>query len=110
MTTREDRKGARKSQGTTVMAMLLPLLLSVLAPASLIAPAAAQDAETGLAPQDIWSDEYSFQVFPWGGDSSSVQRISRLLHNETANAEPSRSELRDNDIPRWNERRYECPW
>ena len=69
MTTREHSNGAKKSQGTTVVAMLLPLLLSVLAPASVIAPASAQDAETGLAPQDIWSDEYSFQVFPWGGDS-----------------------------------------
>ena len=69
MTTREQRKGARKSQTTTVMAMLLPLLLSLLAPVSLITPVAAQDAETGLAPQDIWSDEYTFQIFPWGGDS-----------------------------------------
>ena len=48
------------------MAMLLPLLLSVLAPASVIAPAAAQDSETGLAPNEIWSDNYANQIFPWG--------------------------------------------
>ena len=69
MTTRRLSSGPAKSQGTTVLAMLLPLLLSVLAPASVIAPVAAQESEEGLAPQDIWSDEYTFQIFPWGGDS-----------------------------------------
>jgi len=51
-----------------VTAMLLPLLLSLIAPASLVAPVGAQDAEPGYAPEDIWSDEYAYQIFPWGGD------------------------------------------
>ena len=47
-------------------AMLLPLLLSLIAPASLVAPVGAQDADSGYAPEDIWSDEYAFQIFPCG--------------------------------------------
>ena len=56
-------------------AMLLPLMLSLLAPVTLIAPVGAQDAEPGYAPEDIWSDEYAFQIFPWGphGDIDKLQ-------------------------------------
>jgi hypothetical protein len=50
------------------MALLMPLLLSVLAPVSLIAPVDAQDANDNLEPEDIWSSTYSNQIFPWGGN------------------------------------------
>ena len=58
-----------------LIAMLLPLMLSLLAPATLIAPVGAQDSEPGYAPEDIWSDEYAFQIFPWGphGDIDKLQ-------------------------------------
>ena len=50
------------------MALLMPLMLSVLAPVSLIAPVDAQESDSGMAPEDIWSEEYSNQIFPWGGN------------------------------------------
>ncbi|MEC7686464.1 MAG: hypothetical protein VYB47_02720, partial [Candidatus Thermoplasmatota archaeon] len=59
----EDIIGLR-SRRVPLTAMLLPLMLSLLAPVTLIAPVGAQDAEPGYAPEDIWSDEYAFQIFP----------------------------------------------
>ena len=50
------------------MALLMPLLLSVLAPITLIAPVGAQETNENLEPEDIWSFAYSNQIFPWGGD------------------------------------------
>ena len=50
------------------MALLMPLMLSVLAPVSLIAPVDAQESDSGMAPEDIWSEEYSNEIFPWGGN------------------------------------------
>ena len=50
------------------MALLMPLLLSVLAPVALIAPVTAQEANENLEPEDIWSFTYSNQIFPWGGN------------------------------------------
>ena len=50
------------------IALILPLLLSVAAPIAMVTPVSAQDSESGLAPEDIWSDEYLNQVYPWAGD------------------------------------------
>lgn len=50
------------------LALLMPLMLSVLAPVSLITPVGAQESDSGLAPEDIWSEEYTNQIFPWGGN------------------------------------------
>ena len=69
MTSRNSPTDSHKRPRAPVAAMLMPLLLSVLAPVTMIAPVTAQDDGEGLSPQDIWSDEYAFQVFPWGGDS-----------------------------------------
>ena len=49
-----------------VVAMLLPMLLSFLSPIALAPVSEAQEAEEGLAPGDIWSEDYVFQNFPWG--------------------------------------------
>ncbi|MEC7714163.1 MAG: M14 family zinc carboxypeptidase, partial [Candidatus Thermoplasmatota archaeon] len=62
-------------------AMLLPLLLSLIAPVSLVAPVGAQDAEPGYAPEDIWSDEYAFQIFPWGPHGNFEQLQFREYHD-----------------------------
>ena len=55
--------------------MLLPLLLCMLSPVALAPVASAQDVGTGYSPEDIWSTEYSNQVFPWGphGDFEKLQ-------------------------------------
>ena len=56
-------------------AMLLPFLLCMLSPVALAPVASAQDVGTGYSPEDIWSTEYSNQVFPWGphGDFEKLQ-------------------------------------
>ena len=60
--------------------MLLPLLLSVIAPASLLAPVGAQDDDPGYAPEDLWSDEYASQTFPWGNPQD--ERVQfRMYHD-----------------------------
>jgi hypothetical protein len=50
------------------IALLLPLLLSIFAPIALIGPANAQEAGNEVSPEDIWSDDYLNQVFPWYGN------------------------------------------
>jgi len=50
------------------IALLLPLLLSIFAPIALIGPANAQEAGEELSPEDIWSDDYRNQIFPWYGN------------------------------------------
>ena len=78
------------------MALLMPLLLSVLAPVTLIAPVGAQEADEGAAPEDIWdlNDEgkYIFceeidetkvckYQFPWGPHGDSDQLQFRSYHD-----------------------------
>ncbi|MDP6220146.1 MAG: M14 family zinc carboxypeptidase, partial [Candidatus Thalassarchaeaceae archaeon] len=57
-----------------VAAMLLPLMLSLVSPVALAPHSSAQEVGSEIAPEDIWSDEYVFQVFPWGGDSKAQFR------------------------------------
>ena len=52
------------------VALILPLLLSVAAPIAMVTPVSAQDVESGLAPEDIWSDDYVNQIFPWAHESN----------------------------------------
>tara|TARA_B100000925_G_scaffold276452_1_gene243613 strand:- start:957 stop:3053 length:2097 start_codon:yes stop_codon:yes gene_type:complete len=48
----------------------MPFLLSVLAPVSVITPVTAQDPGTENSPEDIWSQEYISQTFPWSPESN----------------------------------------
>ena len=52
------------------IALILPLLLSVAAPIAMVTPVSAQDVESDLAPEDIWSDDYVNQIFPWAHESN----------------------------------------
>ena len=71
----ETRGNAWNNPGAPVTAMLLPFLLSMLSPVALAPVASAQDVGTGYSPEDIWSTEYTNQVFPWGphGDYEKLQ-------------------------------------
>ena len=77
----EDTIGLRERR-IPLTAMLLPLLLSLLAPATLIAPVGAQDSEAGYAPEDIWSDEYAFQIFPWGSVAPAHSNVDQIQFRE----------------------------
>ena len=63
--TRDD---ARKySNRLPIIALLLPLLLSIGAPLALMPPVEAQEISE-ISASDLWSDDYINQIFPWGGD------------------------------------------
>ncbi|MFQ3321856.1 MAG: hypothetical protein ACI9O1_000956 [Candidatus Thalassarchaeaceae archaeon] len=62
------RDAARKySNRLPIIALLLPLLLSIGAPLTLMPPVEAQEISE-VSASDLWSDDYINQIFPWGGD------------------------------------------
>ena len=71
--TRPSRVRLRRSNRrlkTRLAVVLMPFLLSVLAPVSVITPVTAQDPGTENSPEDIWSQEYISQTFPWSPESN----------------------------------------
>ena len=54
---------------TRVTCLLLPFMLSVVAPAAIAPAAIAQETPSGIEPTDIWSEEYASGTFPWGGNA-----------------------------------------
>ena len=64
-----------------VFALLMPLLLSVFAPVVMLSPVAAQDADTGASPEEIWSSDYANQIFPWGPHGDYDQLQFRSYHD-----------------------------
>ena len=63
------------------IALILPLLLSVAAPIAMVVPVSAQEPETGLTPEEIWSSEYVNQIFPWGPHGNFEQLQFREYHD-----------------------------
>ncbi|HIF46135.1 MAG TPA: hypothetical protein EYQ73_05000 [Candidatus Poseidoniales archaeon] len=56
-----------QSQKRSLAILLLPFLISLLAPmvSNLVS---AQAEEGSMTPEDTWSEDYQNYVFPWGGD------------------------------------------
>ena len=67
----ERATGANPVRGlrTRLACLLLPFLLSIVAPAAIAPSAIAQEAQSGLQPTDIWSEEYANGILPWGGNA-----------------------------------------
>ena len=67
----ERATGANPVRGlrTRLACLLLPFLLSIVAPAAIAPSAIAQEAQSGLEPTDIWSEEYANGILPWGGNA-----------------------------------------
>ncbi len=63
------------------IALLMPLLLSVFAPVAMLSPVVAQDADTGVTPEEIWSSDYANQIFPWGPHGDFDQLQFRSYHD-----------------------------
>ena len=61
-------KEVYQARSIPAIALVLPILLSISAPITMVAPVQAQDSDSGRTPEEIWSEEYAFQVYPWGGD------------------------------------------
>ena len=72
---------ATSNPGAPVAAMLLPFLLSMLSPVALAPVTEAQEAEIGTSPEEIWSNEYVNQIFPWGPHGDSEQLQFREYHD-----------------------------
>ena len=72
---------ATSNPGAPVAAMLLPFLLSMLSPVALAPVTEAQEPETGTSPEEIWSNEYVNQIFPWGPHGDSEQLQFREYHD-----------------------------
>ena len=65
---RATRPNPARGLRTRLTCLLLPFLLSVVAPAAIAPAVLAQEEETGMSPDEIWSAEYVNQIYPWGGD------------------------------------------
>ena len=76
-----DSDEVYRARRIPAIALLLPLLLSVDAPIAMVAPVSAQEPETGLTPEEIWSSEYVNQIFPWGPHGDFEQLQFREYHD-----------------------------
>ena len=76
-----DSDEVYRARRIPAIALLLPLLLSVAAPIAMVAPVSAQEPETGLTPEEIWSSEYVNQIFPWGSHGDFEQLQFREYHD-----------------------------
>lgn len=76
-----DSDEVYRARRIPAIALLLPLLLSVAAPIAMVAPVSAQEPETGLTPEEIWSSEYVNQIFPWGPHGDFEQLQFREYHD-----------------------------
>ena len=56
------------NRGAPLSAMILPLLLSLFSPVAIAPNSSAQETQSEMLPEEIWSTEYINQQYPWGGD------------------------------------------
>jgi hypothetical protein len=59
----------------------LPLLLSLVSP--IVVTANAQEEPSGFAPTDIWSEDYSNEIFPWAPESDRDRQFKEYHTYET---------------------------
>ena len=81
--------------------LCLPLLLSLMSP--LVASTIAQDEPAGLAPTDIWSEDYSNEIFPWAPESDRDRQFKEYHTYETTKALMLQLEQENPDIFEFHE-------
>ncbi|MDE0558114.1 MAG: M14 family zinc carboxypeptidase [Candidatus Poseidoniaceae archaeon] len=59
----------------------LPLLLSLLAP--MANASVAQEEQSGMAPEDVWSYEYANMIFPWADEGERILQFKEYHTYET---------------------------
>lgn len=59
----------------------LPLLLSLLAP--MANASVAQEEQTGMAPEDVWSYDYANMIFPWADEGERILQFKEYHTYET---------------------------
>jgi hypothetical protein len=72
---------ALKTRPSFGVLLCLPLLLSLMTP--MVASSLAQDEPSGLAPTDIWSEDYSNEIFPWAPESDRDRQFKEYHTYET---------------------------
>ena len=59
----------------------LPLLLSLLAP--MANASVAQEEQSGMAPEDVWSYDYANMIFPWADEGERILQFKEYHTYET---------------------------
>ena len=79
----------------------LPLLLSLLAP--MANASVAQEEQTGMAPEDVWSYEYANMIFPWADEGERILQFKEYHTYETMKERMLRLTENNNDIFEFHE-------
>ena len=80
----------------------LPLLLSLMTP--MVASTIAQDEPTtGTAPEDVWSDDYINDIFPWAPASDDILQFKQYHTYETMKTRMMRLAEENPDIFEYHE-------
>jgi hypothetical protein len=79
----------------------LPLLLSLLAP--MANASVAQEEQTGMAPEDVWSYEYANMIFPWADEGERILQFKEYHTYETMKERMLRLTENNRDIFEFHE-------
>jgi len=79
----------------------LPLLLSLLAPMAYAS--VAQEEQTGMAPEDVWSYEYANMIFPWADEGERILQFKEYHTYETMKERMLRLTENNKDIFEFHE-------
>ena len=92
---------ALKTRPSFGFLICLPLLLSLMTP--MVASTIAQDESSGLAPEDIWSDNYIDDIFPWAPASDDILQFKQYHTYETMKTRMMRLAEENPDIFEYHE-------
>ena len=92
---------ALKTRPSFGVLLCLPLLLSLMTP--MVASSLAQDEPSGLEPTDIWSEDYSNEIFPWAPESDRDRQFKEYHTYETTKALMLQLEQENPDIFEFHE-------
>jgi len=92
---------ALKTRPSFGFLICLPLLLSLMTP--MVASTIAQDEPAGLAPEDIWSDDYINDIFPWAPASDDILQFKQYHTYETMKTRMMRLAEENPDIFEYHE-------
>ena len=78
----QNLNNSHSRPGVPVFALILPLFLSLFSPIAFFSiDVEAQESSSDLSPQEIWSDDYANQIFPWQLQGNTDQIQFRAYHD-----------------------------
>ena len=75
-------KATRQTSAVALSLMILPLLLSMFSPV-MASTVNVQQEETGNLPGDIWSEDYTNDIFPWASADDRILQFKEYHSYET---------------------------